>query len=222
MTRLVFRTVLVAAAVLLAIAIEYSVLPFAHLPAAEPDLVLLAVLAFATAWGRTLGAVTGFFSGLVLDLAPPATAAIGRHAIVLTLVGALAERAAREINRSALRASALAGLYALAAVLVNALLGSILGDGTGLTRSGLLTAAAATAAYTAVATPLVVPGLAALARRVEGPGVDLLAPIGNALDPHLVRGLRPDPHQVLARSVHRGPIGTHSAESTQFDTPETV
>jgi rod shape-determining protein MreD len=231
--RLLFRSVLVAAAVLLAIAVEFSVLPHAHLPAAEPDLVLLTVLAFATVWGRTAGAVTGFLTGLTLDLAPPSTTAVGRHAIVLTLVGALAGRAAREMRRSALRASALAGLYALAAVLANALLGSLIGDGTGLARSGLITAAAATALYTAIATPLVMPGLAALARRVEGSEADVLAPVGNALDPHPVRGYRPENRQpAAARPALRGGAATLSAEApqfetvhfetTHFDTPETV
>lgn len=208
MIRLLGRAALLALSVLAAITLEYSVLPFVHLPRGGPDLVLLAVLAFSSVWGRSAGAVSGFLAGLALDLAPPATAAVGRHAIVLALVGALAGHAAAEMKRSALRTSLLAGLYALAAVLADAVLGTLLGDGTGITRSGLALAALATAGYTAIATPLVVPGLAALGRRFETPGTDLLAPAGDARGPvHRPHGVRP---------VRR------PATSLSVETPETV
>lgn len=186
--RALLRLLLAGAAVTLALALQLSVLPHLSLPAAEPDLVLLVVLALAGAWGAGLGAFTGFCAGLAVDLAPPSVTAAGRHALVLTLVGALAGRAAAEARRSAVRTSLLAGLYAGAATLGNAALGSLLGEGGTLTSSGLLTAVAACALYTVVATPLVLPGLAALARRADGRGSLLLAPAGNAIgDPSAVR-----------------------------------
>jgi rod shape-determining protein MreD len=147
-----------------------------------PDLVLLTVLALASSWGPTGGAVAGFAVGLAQDLAPPSVSAIGRHALVLALAGALAGRAAREVRRSALRIALLAGRYAVGAMLLNLLIGLALGDGIGLTHPGLLLALGATALYTAVATPFVIPGLAALARRVDGPRARFLAPVGNAVD----------------------------------------
>jgi rod shape-determining protein MreD len=180
--RFLLRVALVAAAASLALALELSVVPHLRLPYAVPDLVLLAVLALAAGWGSTGGAVCGFALGFAQDIAPPSVCAIGRHALVLALVGALAGRAAREVRRSALRTALLAGRYAFGATLLNVLIGLALGDRTGLSRSGLLLALGATALYTAVATPFVVPGLAALARRVDGPRARFLAPVGHAVD----------------------------------------
>jgi rod shape-determining protein MreD len=186
--RLLFRLLLLAAAVTAALVLQLSVLPHLGLPQAEPDLVLLVVLALAGAWGPNLGAVAGFCAGLAVDLAPPSLTAAGRHALVLTLVGALAGRAAAEARRSAVRTSLLAGVYAGVAVFANAALGSLLGEGGSLGSQGLLLSAGACALYTAVATPLVLPWLAALGRRADGRRVLLLAPAGNAIgEPTTVR-----------------------------------
>jgi rod shape-determining protein MreD len=180
--RAVYQLLLAAVALALALALELSVLPHLALPYAVPDLVLLTVLALAVAWGPNQGALLGFCAGLVLDLAPPSVTAAGRHALVLTLVGALAGRAAAEARRSAVRTSLLAGIYAGAATLANAALGSLVGSGGTLTSPGLLRGVAACALYTAVATPLVFPALTALGRRSEGRKTVILAPAGNALD----------------------------------------
>ena len=180
--RTALRVALAATSVSLALALELSVVPRLHLPYAVPDLVLLVVLALAASWGTVRGAAYGFVLGLLQDIAPPSLSALGHRALVLAVVGALAGRAAREVRRSALRTSLLAGLYALGATLLNLLIGATLGDGTGLSRPGLVLALGATALYTAVATPFVVPGLAALARRVDTPGARLVAPVGNAID----------------------------------------
>ena len=187
--RPLFRVLLTAASVTVALVLQLSVLPPLRLPYAEPDLVLLAVLALAVAWGPGLGAFAGFCAGLAVDLAPPSVTAAGRHAIVLTLVGALAGRAAAAAaDRSALRTSLLTGLYAGAATLGNAVLGTLLGEGGTLSSSGLLQGVAACALYTAIATPLVLPGLSALARRADGRRTLLLAPAGNAIgEPVAVR-----------------------------------
>jgi rod shape-determining protein MreD len=179
--RTALRLLLGAAAVTAALALQVSVLPRLHLPYAEPDLVLLAVLALSAVWGPNLGGPAGFLAGLAVDLAPPSVTAAGRHAIVLTLVGALAGRAAAEAHRSALRTSLLAGLYAGAATLGNAVLGTLLGEGGTLSSAGLFQGTLACALYTAVATPLVLPGLSALARRADGRRTLLLGPVGNAI-----------------------------------------
>lgn len=186
--RFLLRVFVGAVAGMLALVLQLSVLPQARLPYAEPDLVLLVVLSLGVAWGPNLGALSGFCAGLVVDLAPPAVTATGRHAVVLTIVGALAGRAASDLNRSALRTSAFAGLYAGVATLGNAVLGTLLGEGGTLSSSGLLQGAAACAVYTAIATPFVLPGLSALARRADGRRVVLLAPVGNAIgEPAAVR-----------------------------------
>lgn len=179
--RAVLRFLLAAAAVTAALAIQLSVLPELRLPYAEPDLVLLVVLSLGVAWGPNLGALAGFGAGLAVDLAPPSVTATGRHAIVLTLVGAIAGRTASDLNRSALRTSGIVGAYAAAATLGNAVLGTLLGEGGTLSSADLIQGAAACALYTAVATPIVLPGLSALARRADGRRTLLLAPVGNAI-----------------------------------------
>jgi rod shape-determining protein MreD len=182
------RLALGSAAVIVTLALQVSVLPRLHLPYAEPDLVLLAVLALSAVWGPNLGALAGFLAGLAVDLAPPSVTAAGRHAIVLTLVGALAGRAAAEAHRSALRTSLLTGLYAGAATIGNAVLGTLLGEGGTLSSAGLFQGTVACALYTAVATPLVLPGLSALAHRADGRRTLLLGPVGNAIgEPASVR-----------------------------------
>jgi len=176
------RAALFAGSVVLALGVEVSVLPRLRLPYAEPDLVLLVVLALATAWGPNLGALTGFAAGLVVDLAPPSVTAAGRHAIVFTLVGALAGHAAAEARRSAVRTSLLAGLFAGLATLGNAVLGTLIGSGGTVTSPGLLPGAAACALYTVVATPFVLPGVSAVARYTVVRKTLVLAPAGNAID----------------------------------------
>jgi len=67
-------------------------------------------------------------------------------------------------------------------------IGTLIGEGGTLTSHGLLASIGACALYTAVATPFVLPGLAALARRVDGRRSLLLAPPGNAIgEPSAVR-----------------------------------
>lgn len=192
--RMLLRPVLAGAALCLALGLELAVIPRFGLRDAVPALDLLVVLALAAAWGPAGAAGCGFAGGLMLDLAPPAVGPVGAHAFVYTLLGALAGRFARGARESALRASLLAGVYAAAAALLVAALDTLLGDGDGLGAPGWLTALGATALSTAIATPLVVPGLAALARRSDGRDVTLLAPSGFAVaEPVSVRAAKAAP-----------------------------
>ncbi len=52
-----------------------------------PDLVLLAVAALALASGPMAGALTGFWAGLALDVAPPGSHFVGQDALVFCLIG---------------------------------------------------------------------------------------------------------------------------------------
>jgi len=54
---------------------------------AGPDLVLLAVAALALAGGPLVGALTGFWAGLALDVAPPGSHFVGQDALVFCLIG---------------------------------------------------------------------------------------------------------------------------------------
>ena len=55
--------------------------------AAGPNLVLLAVAALALAGGPLIGALTGFWAGLALDVAPPGSHFVGQDALVFCLIG---------------------------------------------------------------------------------------------------------------------------------------
>ncbi len=54
---------------------------------AGPNLVLLAVAALALAGGPLTGMLTGFWAGLVLDVAPPGSHFVGQDALVFCLIG---------------------------------------------------------------------------------------------------------------------------------------
>src|SRR5580704_17200251 len=54
---------------------------------AGPDLVLLVVAALALAGGPMAGMLTGFLTGLALDVAPPGSHFVGQDALVFCLIG---------------------------------------------------------------------------------------------------------------------------------------
>ena len=109
-----------------------------------PDLVLLVVVATALATDTRFATLTGFFAGLLLDLAPPADHIAGRWALALMAVGYVVGRvvhdnagdvgAGSRFEREGVRRSPLAVTLAAAAggsfigTSVFALTGLFLGD----------------------------------------------------------------------------------------------
>lgn len=160
------RLVLAAAVVVSALVLQVGVLGRLPLPGATPDVVLLGVVALSLVYGPMFGAGTGFAAGLALDLVPPADHAVGRWALVLTLVGYLCGQAQDEVERSALVPFLVVGAAAAASTLAYALLGVVMGDarvGWTLVARVLPTAVL----YDLVLAPIVVPVVLALARRAE-------------------------------------------------------
>ncbi|KRC46366.1 MULTISPECIES: rod shape-determining protein MreD [unclassified Nocardioides] len=94
------RLVTVLLAVLAALLVQVTVLP--HFAwevgglGVVPDVVLLVVVATALATDTRYGMLTGFFAGLVLDLAPPADHVAGRWALALMAVGYVVGRLAHD------------------------------------------------------------------------------------------------------------------------------
>lgn len=86
------RWLLVGAAVVVALALQVSFFPHLAVAGVVPDLVLLVVVAFALARGSREAMLLGFVAGLLLDLAPPADHSVGRWALSLVLVAAVAGR----------------------------------------------------------------------------------------------------------------------------------
>jgi rod shape-determining protein MreD len=109
-----------------ALVIQLSVLGPLPLPGGTaPDIVLLVVVAIALTSGALPGTVTGFIAGIALDLAPPATHAVGEYALVFCLVGYFCGRAAGEMDRSA--------FLPLAAMALGVITGSVLYTAVGMT-----------------------------------------------------------------------------------------
>ncbi|WP_408896297.1 rod shape-determining protein MreD [Nocardioides sp. R1-1] len=85
------RLTAVLLAVLVALLLQVTVLP--HFAwdvgglGVVPDLVLLAVVATALATDARFATLTGFWAGLLLDIAPPADHVAGRWALALMAVG---------------------------------------------------------------------------------------------------------------------------------------
>jgi len=92
LTGLALAVILLAAVVL-----QLTVVNRLPLPAAYPDLVLLAVTAIAVCTGTLPGTLAGFAGGLALDVAPPASHYAGEYALVFCLAGYGAARAVRAI-----------------------------------------------------------------------------------------------------------------------------
>lgn len=93
-----------------------------------PHLAALVVVATALVAGARAGALTGFASGLMLDLLPPASHALGQWAFVLCLLGLVVGMLAADVGDSLLLAVPVAAVTAALAPLAFTLLGQLLGD----------------------------------------------------------------------------------------------
>jgi len=157
---------LVGVSLVTAVIVQVTLLSRLGLPGEAPDLTLVTVVALAFALGRMAGAVSGFVAGMLLALAPPATTPLGLQALVFMavgfIVGGLIDPRDRTVPITiAIVSGSVAGATFVVAVL-DALLGrvSVPWDHLG----GLLVASVI---YAAILTPLVVPIIGRLARKLE-------------------------------------------------------
>ena len=158
--RLLLGLVLLGTALLL----QTTLLNRLPLPGAAPDLLLLVVVATALTEGPLSGTVTGFAGGLLADLG--ADHELGRAALVYTLVGYLAGLVHDDGARSRLLPLGVVAGCSGVAVIVYAAEGLLLGDPR-ITTSAIGPALGGTVAYSVVLTPLVVPVVGALLRRLD-------------------------------------------------------
>ena len=122
MRRFLLSTVTVLAALLL----QLTLVDRLPSPGGPPDLVLLVTVALGLTCGPTTGLLTGFWAGLALDIAPPASSLIGGRALVFCLIGyccglirPLASRSALTTLSVAAAAAALGeALYAAAGLML--------------------------------------------------------------------------------------------------------
>ena len=160
------RALVVAAVVVAAVTVQLGVLPAIAIGDVVPNLVLVVVIAFALARGPEYGVLVGFAAGLILDLAPPADHTAGRWALAFVVVGYLAGQARRDARASALAAVLVVAAGSFIGTSLFALSGLLLQD-PGVTFEGVMHVLPIALVYDVVLTPLVVPAVLALMRRLE-------------------------------------------------------
>src|SRR5215470_4728319 len=97
-------------------------------PGGPPDLVLLVTVALGLTCGPTTGLLTGFWAGLALDIAPPASALIGGRALVFCLIGYCCGLLRPLASRSALTTLGVAAVAAATGEALYAAAGLMLGS----------------------------------------------------------------------------------------------
>lgn len=164
------RALAAFAAIAVAVVLQVSV--FSHLSWAGivPNLCLLVVVGAALVRGPQFGAVLGFAAGVILDLAPPADHLAGRWALALVLVGYVAGQVRRD-GRQDIRPTTTTVLLTVAAssfvgTSVFALTGILLDDAAvGIPE--LLRVIGVSLVFDLLLTPLVLPPVMAMFRRLE-------------------------------------------------------
>lgn len=123
------RAALLAAASLAAILIQLTLLNRLPLPGgAAPDLVLVLVVAVALTGGPMDGMLTGFFAGLALDVAPPASHLVGQYALVFCVAGYAAGRLSNALSRASWLPLGAVALCAAGGEALYAAVGMLFGD----------------------------------------------------------------------------------------------
>lgn len=158
------RFLLGAATVVPALLLQSTVLARLPLPGGVPDLLLVLVVAFALAEGALSGTVTGFVVGLLADLGSDHE--LGRTALAYALVGYLVGLLQDDRPRSPLLPLAAVAGAAVGAVVTYALEGLLLGDPR-ITGAAFWSSLGGTVTYSVLLTPLVVPVVGALLRRLD-------------------------------------------------------
>ena len=123
------RSALAAGAVVIALVLQLTLVDRLALPGGgTPDLVLLVVVALGLTGGPVAGMLAGFWAGLAMDVAPPAGAMLGEHALVFCVVGYGCGRLSRMTDRSAASALGVAAVAAAAGEVLYVAVGLMLGD----------------------------------------------------------------------------------------------
>ncbi len=152
--------------VLVAVVLQISVFSNLAFQGVVPNLVLLVVVATALGRGPEAAAVLGLLAGLMLDLAPPADHAAGRWALALIVVGYLAGRVRQDAAGSAFAAVVTVAACSFVGTSIFAISGLVLGD-PGVTVGSVLQVVPISLVYDVLLTPLVLPPVLALLRRLE-------------------------------------------------------
>jgi len=155
-------------AVLVTVAVVLQVAAFSYLSydGVVPNLALLVVVAAALVRGPDFAATLGFFAGLVIDLAPPATWSAGRWALALVVVGYVAGRVRQDAGSSAVAGVVTVAASSFIGTSVFALSGMVLHDPS-VPASQALAVIPVAVVYDVLLTPFVLPLAMRLFRRIE-------------------------------------------------------
>jgi rod shape-determining protein MreD len=119
---------LATVAVMAALLLQLTLVDRLPSPGGPPDLVLLVTVALGLTCGPTTGLLTGFWAGLALDIAPPASALIGGRALVFCLIGYCCGLLRPLASRSALTTLGVAAVAAATGEALYAAAGLMLGS----------------------------------------------------------------------------------------------
>lgn len=160
------RFVAVTALVVVTIALQVSIFSHFSIDGVVPDLALIVVIAAALVRGPDYAALVGFAAGLALDLAPPSDHTAGRWALSLVLVGYLTGlvRGHGETNAVGTVLTVAAGAFIGTSIF--ALTGLVLRD-PGVSVAAALEVVPIAVLYDVLLTPLVVPLVLLVFRRLE-------------------------------------------------------
>jgi rod shape-determining protein MreD len=157
-------------ALTVALVLQVSVFPHVAWHGVVPNLVLLVVIGAALVRGAEFAMVLGFIAGVLLDLAPPADHVAGRWALALLVVGYVAGRVAPDVRASAGAVLATVAACSFLGTSVFALSGLVLRD-PAVGIPDVLQVIAGAVVFDVLVTPLVLPLVMGLFRRLEPDGV---------------------------------------------------
>jgi len=157
-------------ALTVALVLQVSVFPLVAWHGVVPNLVLLVVIGAALVRGAEFAMVLGFIAGVLLDLAPPADHVAGRWALALLVVGYVAGRVAPDVRASARAVLATVAACSFLGTSVFALSGLVLRD-PAVGIPDVLQVIAGAVVFDVLVTPLVLPLVMGLFRRLEPDGV---------------------------------------------------
>jgi rod shape-determining protein MreD len=160
------RALAATLAVCLAVLLQVSVFPHLAWDGIVPDLALLVVVGAALTRGPQVAVALGFVAGVVLDLAPPADHLAGRWALALVLVGYVAGRVRQDVRPNAWAVVATVAACSFLGTSVFAISGLVVGDTT-LATGEILEVVAVSLLWDVLLTPLVLPPVMALFRRIR-------------------------------------------------------
>jgi rod shape-determining protein MreD len=160
------RTFVLFLLVTAAVVLQVAAFSYLSYDGVVPNLALLLVVAAALVRGADFAMVLGFFSGLAVDLAPPADHVAGRWALALVVVGYLAGRVRHDAGSSAVAAVATVAASSFVGTSVFALSGMVLHDPSVPVAEALQVIPVAVV-YDVLLTPFVLPLAMRLFRRIQ-------------------------------------------------------